>query len=63
MKTFEEQLIPYQFIRIHKSYIVSVAHLDTIEKSSVKIGQEEIPLSESYKESFQQFLDIHYKQF
>ncbi len=63
MKTFEEQLMPYQFIRIHKSYIISLAHVDTIEKSSVKIGQEEIPLSESYKESFQQFLDIHYKQF
>jgi two-component system, LytTR family, response regulator len=63
MKTFEEQLLPYQFIRIHKSYIISLAHVDTIEKSSVKIGQEEIPLSESYKESFQQFLDIHYKQF
>jgi DNA-binding LytR/AlgR family response regulator len=63
MKTFEEQLMPYQFIRIHKSYIISLAHLDTIEKSSVKIGQTEIPLSESYKEAFQQFLDIHYKQF
>lgn len=63
MKTFEEQLMPYQFVRIHKSYIISVAHVDTIEKSSVKIGQEEIPLSESYKEAFHQFIDIHYKQF
>lgn len=63
MKNFEEQLMPYQFIRIHKSYIISLAHVDTIEKSSVKIGQEEIPLSESYKEAFQQFLDRHYRQF
>jgi DNA-binding LytR/AlgR family response regulator len=63
MKTFEQQLMPYQFIRIHKSYIISLAHLDTIEKSSVKIGQEEIPLSESYKESLQQFLDNNYQQF
>jgi DNA-binding LytR/AlgR family response regulator len=63
MKNFEEQLMPYQFIRVHKSYIISLAHVDTIEKSFVKIGLEEIPLSDSYKEAFQQFLDIHYKQF
>jgi hypothetical protein len=29
----------------------------------VKIGQEEIPLSESYKEALQQFLDNNYQQF
>ena len=63
MKNFEQQLMPYQFIRIHKSYIISLAHLDTIEKSSVKIGQVEIPLSESYKEALQQFLDNNYQQF
>jgi two-component system, LytTR family, response regulator len=63
MKTFEQQLMPYQFIRVHKSYIISLAHVDTIEKSSIKIGQEEIPLSESYKEALQQFLDSNYQQF
>lgn len=63
MKTFEQQLMPYQFIRVHKSYIISLAHVDSIEKSSVKIGQEEIPLSESYKEALQQFLDNNYQQF
>lgn len=63
LKSFEEQLMPYQFMRIHKSYIISLTHLDSIEKSSVKIGEVEIPLSESYKEAFHQFLDLNYKQF
>lgn len=63
LKSFEEQLTPYQFIRIHKSFIISLIHLDSIEKSHVKIGDQEIPLSESYKEAFNQFLDINFKQF
>lgn len=63
LKSFEEQLMPYQFIRIHKSFIISLNHLESIEKSHVKIGEQEIPLSESYKEAFHQFLDINFKQF
>jgi len=63
LKSFEEQLTPYQFIRVHKSFIISLIHLDSIEKSHVKIGDQEIPLSESYKETFNQFLDLNFKQF
>ncbi|MBT9485241.1 LytTR family DNA-binding domain-containing protein [Sediminibacterium sp.] len=63
LKSFEEQLTPYQFIRIHKSFIISLSHLDSIEKSYIKIGDQEIPLSESYKDTFNQFLDLNFKQF
>lgn len=63
LKSFEEQLMPYQFIRIHKSFIISLTHLDSIEKSSVKIGEVNIPISESYKDGFHQFLDSNFTQF
>lgn len=63
LKKFEEQLLPYRFVRVHKSYIISIAHLDSIEKSSVKVANEEIPLSDSYKESIQKFIDANFKQF
>ncbi|WP_439506906.1 LytR/AlgR family response regulator transcription factor [Sediminibacterium sp.] len=63
LKSFEEQLMPYQFIRIHKSFIISLTHLDSIEKSSVKIGEINIPISESYKDTLHQFLDLNFKQF
>jgi DNA-binding LytR/AlgR family response regulator len=63
MKTFEEQLLPYQFIRIHKSYIVSLSHIDAIEKNLVKIGEKEMPIGESYKESLQKFMSENYKHF
>jgi len=51
MKAMEEQLPASQFIRIHKSYIVSVAFITAIRKSSVFVEQLELPVSETYQEA------------
>ena len=51
MKTIEEQLLLPNFIRIHKSYIVSVSQITAIRKNSVFLGNMELPISELYKES------------
>lgn len=49
MKAVSEQLPDAQFIRIHKSYIVSVMHITAIRKNSVFIGSMEIPVGGNYK--------------
>jgi two-component system, LytTR family, response regulator len=49
MKTIEEQLPESKFIRIHKSYIVSVSYITAIKKSSVFIDSLELPLSDTYR--------------
>jgi two-component system LytT family response regulator len=51
MKTIEEQLPASGFIRIHKSYIVSVAFITSIRKSSVFIDTLELPVSDSYRDA------------
>lgn len=51
MKAMEEQLPSGQFIRIHKSYIVSVAFITSVRKSSLMIGNEELPVSETYQDA------------
>ncbi|MDP4283418.1 MAG: LytTR family DNA-binding domain-containing protein [Bacteroidota bacterium] len=51
MKTIEEQLPTSNFIRIHKSYIVSIAFITAVRKSSVFIDTLELPVSESYRDS------------
>ncbi len=51
MKAMEEQLPAGQFIRIHKSYIVSVAFITSVRKSSLNIGNEELPVSETYQDA------------
>lgn len=63
LKKFEDQLTPYQFFRVHKSFIISLSHIETIEKGWILIEKKNIPIGESYRESFQQFLNRNYRQF
>jgi DNA-binding LytR/AlgR family response regulator len=63
MKAFEEYLLPYKFIRIHKSFIVSVKHIDSIENNTVVIGDKIIPIGESYRENLQKYLAGFSRQF
>jgi DNA-binding LytR/AlgR family response regulator len=51
MKGLEELLPPSQFIRIHKSYIVSINSITAVRKNSVFIGTLELPVSENYKDN------------
>lgn len=55
MKTLEEQLPQASFIRIHKSYIVSKTFITAVRKNSLVIQQQELPISESYKEAVDAF--------
>ena len=49
MKSIEEELPSSQFIRIHKSYIVSIDSITSVRKSSVFIDQLELPVGETYQ--------------
>lgn len=49
MKSIEEELPSSQFIRIHKSYIVSTDSITSVRKSSVFIEQLELPVGETYQ--------------
>ena len=50
MKNMDEILPSNNFIRIHKSYIISIAQIDYLEKGRVIINKEYLPIGESYKE-------------
>ncbi|HVB03598.1 MAG TPA: LytTR family DNA-binding domain-containing protein [Chitinophagaceae bacterium] len=56
MKAMEEQLPTPEFFRIHKSFIVSVAHITAVRKNSVFIGQMELPVGEIYRKVVQELL-------
>jgi len=51
LKSIEEKLPVQKFVRIHKSYIVAVAYITTIRKSSVNLQALELPVSEMYKQN------------
>lgn len=51
MKSVEEMLPASKFIRVHKSYIVSLSYVTAVRKNSVFIGAMEIPVSDSYPDA------------
>lgn len=51
MKTIEEQLPASGFIRIHKSYIVSIEHITAIRKNSVFIDAIELPVGDNFRDA------------
>lgn len=57
LKAMEEQLPENQFIRIHNSYIVALEWLDSIHKEKVKVGNALLPISDSYRKSFKDFIE------
>ena len=50
MKTLEENLDSKSFIRVHKSYIVSIDKIESIENNELKIQSYKIPVSRNYRE-------------
>jgi len=47
-----DKLLPKSLIRCHKSFIVSIAKINSIEHDRIKIGTKYIPIGDSYKEGF-----------
>ena len=52
LKNMDEILPGSNFIRVHKSYIVAMNKIDTLEKNRIFIGEAVIPIGETYKEGF-----------
>ncbi len=48
-----EQIIPSNLVcRVHKSYMVGINKIESIERMRIKISNQIIPISETYKELF-----------
>lgn len=46
-----------RFIRVHKSYVVAVSKIESIERNRIKIADQLIPIGDNYKQSFMEFLE------
>ena len=51
LKAMEEKLTDYDFLRVHKSYIVSIPYIESFKAGFVLVNKRLIPFSESYKEA------------
>lgn len=57
MKNIEERLPADTFLRIHRSYIVNINQIKTIERNRIVFGKVYIPVSDSYKDRFAEMLE------
>ena len=59
MKKLEDYLPKSQFMRVHRSFIVNMAAVDMIDRGRIVTGDTFIPVSESYKEQVQEYINRH----
>ncbi len=61
LKSIEEQLPPDRFMRVHRSYVVNLAKITVIERNRIVFdGNIYIPVSEQYKEKFQEYINRNF---
>jgi two-component system, LytTR family, response regulator len=58
LRTLEEKLPEPRFIRVHKSYIVAISKIESVERSRIFIQKHVIPIGDTYRDSFFQILKI-----
>lgn len=47
------------FLQVHRSWIVNTKKVKEIERMRIVIGEERIPVGDSYKQQFMEFLRLH----
>lgn len=52
MKNIEEKLLSTDFIRVHKSFIISMTRIDKIENNRIVFGEKYIPIGHNYRKQF-----------
>lgn len=61
MKALEEHLPEDKFMRVHRSYIVNLDRITVVERSRIIFDNDVyIPVSEQYKEKFQEHIDKYF---
>lgn len=58
IKTVEENLPEQMFLKIHKSYIVSLSKIDSIEGNEIKVGQHSLPISRTSKDEIMEKMGL-----
>lgn len=53
-----EGSLPDYFVRIHKSYIISLHHLESIKNDEVKIGGKILPIGKTFRQQLNQLLSM-----
>jgi len=56
MKAILDKLPPADFIRVHRSFIISFSRIERVRNKAITVHNTEIPIGASYEENFQKRL-------
>ena len=59
LNSFETKLPPDKFIRVHRSYLISLLHIDTISKNEISIGTHIVPIGNIFRSKFFSVVDLN----
>lgn len=57
LRNMAEKLPADEFVRVHKSYIVSISKIGTISRNRIIMGDKYIPIGDNFKEEFYTILN------
>lgn len=58
LKSIEEKLPPSKFVRVHRSYIVSLSKIDFIQDGAIIIGKASVPIADTYRSMLNKRLNL-----
>jgi DNA-binding LytR/AlgR family response regulator len=58
LKSIEEKLPPAKFVRVHRSYIVSLNKIDFIQDGAITIGKASVPIADTYRSQLNRRLNL-----
>lgn len=57
LKSLEEELPEHKFMRVHRSFIVALDKIQSIERGQILVKEERITIADQYKDKFNKFLE------
>ena len=57
MKKIDEALPNHLFVRVHKSYIVALDKIESIERSRISIADKIIPIGDTHRDYFYKMIE------
>jgi len=61
MSSIQNQLEKFEFVRVHRGYIVNLNKINSYQKNEIKIGGTAIPIGLSYKSNFLNYINNKFK--
>ncbi len=58
MKTVEDRLPPGEFIRVHRSYLIAISKIDSIQEGAIVINGKPLPVGDAYRAALNKRMNV-----